>query len=127
YAQDAVLTVTVPSADVHKGPSTVTPVIGHVSRGTVLAVTRTRGSWAKVAWPDAPDGVAYIHVTTGRLGLRNPDARTPSTSARASSVLPHDPAPQPAAIPLTVAPAPRVPTARVAVSQQGGTPISHVL
>ena len=27
-AQEAVLTVTVASADVHKGPSTVTPVIG---------------------------------------------------------------------------------------------------
>jgi hypothetical protein len=48
-AQDAVLTVTVLSADVHKGPSTVTPVIGHVSRGTVLPVSRNLGSWAKVA------------------------------------------------------------------------------
>jgi len=48
-AQEAVLTVTVASADVHKGPSTVTPVIGHVSRGTVLPVSRNLGSWARVA------------------------------------------------------------------------------
>ena len=41
-AQDTVLTVDVPSADVHKGPSTVTPVIGHVPRGTVIPLF---GNW----------------------------------------------------------------------------------
>ena len=129
HAQDAVLTVTVPSADVHKGPSTVTPVIGHVSSGTVLSVTRNLGSWAKVAWPDAPDGVAYLHVSTGRLGLRNTDARAASTPSRASSVPTGEPAFAPAPVPLTVTPAaPRVPTTRVAVSsEQGGNPISHIL
>ena len=74
-AQDAVLTVTVLSADVHKGPSTVTPVIGHVSRGTVLPVSRNLGSWVKVAWPDAPEGVGYVHVTMGRVGPPNAGAR----------------------------------------------------
>ena len=34
-AQEAVLTVTAQSADIYKGPSNVTPVIGHVARGTV--------------------------------------------------------------------------------------------
>src|SRR4051812_10256291 len=63
HAQDTVLTVTVSSADVHKGPSTVTPIIGHVSRGTVLTVARNLGSWAKVSWPNAADGVGYVHVT----------------------------------------------------------------
>jgi len=127
HAQDTVLTVTVPSAEVHKGPSTVSPVIGHVSRGTVLSVTRNLGSWAKVAWPDAPDGVAYLHVTTGRLGLRNTDARAAGTPSRASSVPTGDPAFPQAPVPLTVTPAaPRVPTAPVAVSsEQGGT--RHVL
>jgi hypothetical protein len=127
HAQDTVLTVTVPSADVHKGPSTVTPIIGHVSRGTVLSVTRNLGSWAKVAWPDAPDGVAYLHVTTGRLGLRNTDARAASTSSRASSAPTGEPAFAPAPVPLTQTPAaPRVSSAPVAVSsEQGGT--RHVL
>ena len=35
YAQDAVLTVTVPSAEVYQAPSNVTPVIGHLPRGTM--------------------------------------------------------------------------------------------
>ena len=85
HAQDAVLTVTVLSADVHKGPSTVTPVIGHVSRGTVLPVSRNLGSWVKVAWPDAPEGVAYVHVTMGRLGPSNGDAPAAKPSPRTSS------------------------------------------
>ena len=83
-AQDTVLTVTVPSADVYKGPSTVTPVIGHVSRGTVLPVSRNLGSWVKIAWPDAPDGVGYVHVTMGRLGPPSADASAAKTSARTS-------------------------------------------
>ena len=66
-AQDTVFTVTVPSADVYKGPTTVTPVVGRAPRGTVLPVSRNLGSWAKVAWPDAPDGVGYVHLTMGRL------------------------------------------------------------
>jgi len=66
-AQDTVLTVTAASADVYKGPTTVTPVIGHAKRGAVLPVTRNLGSWAKVAWPDAPDGIGYVHLTMGRL------------------------------------------------------------
>ena len=69
-AQDTVLTVTVPSADVYKGPTTVTPVIGRAPRGTVLPVTRNLGSWAKVAWPDAPDGVGYVHVSMGTIAQR---------------------------------------------------------
>ena len=85
-AQDAVLTVTVQSADVHKGPSTVTPVIGHVSRGTVLLVSRNLGSWAKVGWPDAPEGVGYVHVTMGRLGPSNADASAAAMSPPTSSV-----------------------------------------
>jgi hypothetical protein len=67
-AQDSAFTVTVPSADVHAGPSTVNPVIGHVSQGTVLSVSRNLGSWIRIPWPDAPDGIGYVHVTMGRLG-----------------------------------------------------------
>jgi hypothetical protein len=85
YAQDTALTVNVPSADVYKGPSTVTPVIGHVSRGTVLPISRNLGSWVKVDWPDAPDGVGYVHVTMGRVGPPSLDAPVRGVSPRASS------------------------------------------
>jgi hypothetical protein len=95
-AQDAVLTVNVPSADVYKGPTTVTPVIGHVSRGTVLPISRNLGSWVKIAWPDAPDGIGYVHVTMGRLGPPNADAPVRNASPRASSA----PAPVTRTIPL---------------------------
>jgi len=67
-AQETALTVSVPSADVHKGPSTVTPVIGHASRGTVLPVSQNLGSWVKVPWPAVPEGIGYEHVTAGRVG-----------------------------------------------------------
>ena len=119
-AQDAALTVTVQSADVHKGPSTVTPVIGHVSRGTVLPVSRNLGSWVKVAWPDAPEGVAYVHVTMGRVGPYNGVAPAANMSPRTSSA--------PAS--ATSAPAPTMttspPVSRTAVSGEiGDTPITH--
>jgi hypothetical protein len=118
-AQDTVLSVTVPSADVHKGPSTVTPVIGHVSRGTVLPVSRNLGSWAKVAWPDAPDGIGYVHVTMGRLGpssaaaAANMPARTSSAPASATTIVP----------PVTRKPA----SDRMAVrGELSNTPITHI-
>src|SRR5262249_12799715 len=72
-------TVNVTSADVHKGPSTVTPIIGHVSRGTVLAISRNLGSWLKVPWPQGQDGVGYVHVSMGRITA--PIAATPSGAA----------------------------------------------
>ena len=66
-AQETVLRVSVPSADVHKGPSVVTPVIGQAARGTALTVSQNLGSWVKVPWPAAPDGVGYVHVTMGQF------------------------------------------------------------
>jgi hypothetical protein len=121
-AQDAVLTVTVLSADVHKGPSTATPVIGHVPRGAVLPVSRNLGSWAKVAWPDAPDGVGYVHVTMGRLGPSSTDAsaantppRTSSAPASATSAPPSAPS-APASATTTIPPVTRRPAGqRIAV------------
>ncbi len=95
-AQDTVLTVNVPSADVYKGPTTVTPVIGHVSRGTVLPISRNLGSWVKIAWPDAPDGVGYVHVTMGRVGPPSADAPVRNVSPAVSSTS----APVTATIPL---------------------------
>ena len=84
-AQDTVLTVTVPSADVYKGPSNVTPVIGHVPRGTVLNVSRNLGGWVKIAWPDAQDGLGYVRASMGRVGA--PDAGVRGTGYFAGSGL----------------------------------------
>jgi len=70
-AQASVLTVNTASADVYKSPSTGSPVIGHLPRGTVLAVTRELGSWVKVSWPGAQD-VGYVHMSMGSLGRGSP-------------------------------------------------------
>ena len=117
-AQDTVFTVTAPSAEVYKGPTTVTPVIGRAARGTVLPVSRNLGSWAKVAWPDAPDGVGYVHLTMGRLASSKAEAtaapRAPTVRDAAATAMPR---------PV----APRVPRDQVAVIDQStGKPISHI-
>lgn len=66
-AQDAHFTVTNITADVHKSPSTGAPVIGKAASGEVFTVTRELGSWVKISWPAAEDGVGYLHVSWGRL------------------------------------------------------------
>jgi hypothetical protein len=124
-AQNTALTVTVPSADVYKGPSTVTPVIGHVARGIVLPVSRNLGSWVKIAWPDAPDGVGYVHVTMGRLASSNGAAPAPGTPSRTPSVSVPAPATTTIRMPPPAAPTPARP--RIAVRDQlTGAPISHI-
>jgi hypothetical protein len=126
HAQDTVLTVTVLSADVHKGPSTVTPIIGHASRGTVLPVARNLGSWAKVPWPDAPDGVGYVHVTMGRLSPPDADAAPAATA----STRPPEPGSTP--IPMattTITPRPRTSGGERVVlrGEHDSTSISHTV
>lgn len=124
YAQDATLTVTVPSADVHKGPGIGTPVIGHVSRGAALPIVRNLGSWVRIPWPGAADGVGYVHVTMGRLSETAPaPSATPTRSASASM-----PRSQEASTPAATPPRPRTPgEPRVGVQgAQGVTSISHV-
>jgi hypothetical protein len=120
-AQDAALTITVASADVHKGPSTVTPVIGHVSGGRVLPVVRNLGSWVRIDWPGVPDGVGYVHVTMGRLG--------PSTGDASSKSLPSMPAPTAASAPAAapMPPANRRPVERMAVRGDiDDPPVTHI-
>jgi hypothetical protein len=132
YAQDATLTITVASAEVHKGPSTVTPVIGHVARGATEPVLRNLGSWVRIPWPSAPDGVAYVHATMGRLSGNVPAPSALPTSPTAMPTTPA-PAPMPAAPPTPAAAAkqssPRTPDRPVVGVQgaQGTTSISHVL
>jgi hypothetical protein len=67
YAQTTQFTVAVESAAVYKSPSTGSPIIGKAPRGMVLQVTRELGSWVRVPWPKAEDGVAYVHVSTGSI------------------------------------------------------------
>ena len=50
-AQEQEITITTAAANVHKGPSTGSPVIGTVPHGTVLEVTRNLGDWVKVRFP----------------------------------------------------------------------------
>jgi hypothetical protein len=119
HAQDdTVLTVTAPSADVYKAPSNVTPIVGHASRGAVLPVSRNLGSWVKVAWPAAPDGVGYVHVTMGHLGPAGGAAPAASVPPRATSTAAAAPIP-----PARAAAPPRA-AARPAVTK---TPESHLL
>jgi hypothetical protein len=66
-AQSTVFTVNEASASVHLGPSTVNPVIGTAPHGAVLEVTRELGSWVKIVWPAAEDGVGYVHVSMGSI------------------------------------------------------------
>jgi hypothetical protein len=66
-AQTTQFTVSVVRANVRNGPSTASQVIGTASRGKVFKVTRELGSWVRISWPVAEDGVGYIHVSTGSL------------------------------------------------------------
>jgi hypothetical protein len=85
HAQDTVFTVTVPTASVYKGPSNVTPVIGRVSGGTELTVSRDLGGWVKVAWPAAEDGIGYVRMSMGRIGGPEAGASATNASPRPSS------------------------------------------
>jgi hypothetical protein len=66
-AQAIVFTVNDAPAEIHKGPSTVNPVIGTAPHGAVLEVTRELGSWVRIVWPAAEDGVGYVHVSSGSI------------------------------------------------------------
>ena len=126
-AQEALFTVTVPSADVYKGPTNITPVIGHAARGTVLPVTRNLGSWAKVAWPDAPDGIGYVHLTMGRLAPAKAEPAA-STAARPSS--PNAARTTNTAGPsagMSPSPARQLPRDQMVVTDSTGATISHML
>lgn len=121
-AQDVVFTVTADTADLYKGPTTVTPVIGHVKRGAVLPVTRNLGSWVRIPWPAAEDGVAYVHVTTGRIGPRKPEAATSQRSSRTTTVAsPAASSAAPVSPTVTAPPAAPAPPAATNVAQPTDT------
>ena len=66
-AQSPRFTVSTPSAEVHRSPSTGSPVIGKAPRGSAFDVTRELGSWVRIPWPEAEDGNGYLHVTWGTI------------------------------------------------------------
>jgi hypothetical protein len=70
FAQGAEFTVSVQSAVVRKAPSTGSPIVGQAPRGAVLEVARDIGAWAKVAWPEAPEGFGYVHMSMGKISER---------------------------------------------------------
>ena len=71
------------SAEVHKSPSTASPVIGKAPRGAVLEVRRNLGSWVEVPWPNGGTGVAFVHVNTGTI---KPRVASPASSDAQSAV-----------------------------------------
>jgi len=121
HAQDTMLTVTVQSADVHKGPSTGSPVIGHAAKGVALPVVRNLGSWLEVAW-QVPEGIGYVHTTTGRLNSPSGTAPATASSSRMSSATPA-PVPMSTAQRTPASTGDRLPPS----GQTGGSRISHVV
>jgi hypothetical protein len=85
--QGAEFTVGVEAAAVRTSPSVGSPIIGHAARGAVLEVTRDIGAWVKIAWPDAADGVGYIHQSMGKV------SRSATMEQRLTPAPPAAPAP----------------------------------
>ena len=89
HAQNTHFTVSAASASVYKAPTNVSPVIGEAKQGATLVVTRDVGSWVKVAWSQAPDGVGYVRKNAGAMGGLGPvvpvTAAAPATKAAASA------------------------------------------
>lgn len=85
FAQGVTFTVSASSANVYNGPSTGSVVIGQAQRGAVLEITRELGSWVKVVWPRATDGVGYVHVSNGSIarGAPGPGSRPAAATVAA--------------------------------------------
>lgn len=130
-AQTVKLTVTAPSADVHKFASIGSPIIGRAPRGTVLEVTRELGSWVRISWPGGEDGAAFMHVSRGTLTRGTTpevgrNAASPSSGPRSGSAAPttsaRGQAPRTSPTPQPTRPAPAQQTRQVYI-----TPATHVV
>jgi hypothetical protein len=94
HAQGTHFTVSAASASVYKAPTNVSPVIGEAKQGATLEVTRDVGSWVKVTWAKAPDGVGYVRKTAGTMGSLGPAvAAAPSPGASRAASVAGSPAP----------------------------------
>jgi uncharacterized protein YraI len=121
FAQNTTFTVTTDSANVHKGPSTGSAVVGTAPRGAVLQVNRELGSWVKVSWPRAQDGAGYMNVSWGTIARRAvPASMRPGIASAA---------PQPRSTATTAVPAvsPRPVEQPPAMRPVYVTPASHRL
>ncbi len=96
-AQSTDFTVSVQSAAVRKAPSTGSPTVGQAPRGAVLEVTRDLGAWVKVAWPEAPEGIGYVHQTMGKIAQRA------TREERLATAFASLPPPEPVDMPLLTA------------------------
>jgi hypothetical protein len=121
-AQSTLFTVNVVSADIYKGPSTGSPVIGHTQRGAAFDVTRELGSWVKIAWPEAADGIGYLHVTTG--SVTRPNAPGQQASLTSGRTEPRSASPQPTSLRGGSAAALEQPTLKRPVYV---TPATHII
>ena len=119
FAQDATITVTANSADVYKSPSTGSPVVGHAARGAQLPVTRELGSWVRVAWPPAPDGIGFVHVSMGRVANAKPPEEVRAAAGDAVKAIPEKTA--------ALAPASATATRQALSHPRPATPVPHLL
>jgi len=84
-AQVQHFTVSTPSASIYKAPTNVSPVIGEATQGATLEVTRDVGSWVKVTWSKAPDGVGYIRKSAGTVSVLGPAVPVAAASTVAAA------------------------------------------
>ena len=123
-AQEPEITITAASANVHKGPSTGSPVIGKVPHGTVLEVTRNVGDWVKVTWTDVPDSVGYVHLSGAVLHARGASPRAvPAGRSTEALARPRTSMPAPRTAPGTPRAAEDAVRTRTAVLH--AEPVSH--
>jgi len=98
-AQTMAIKVSVASADVHKFPSLGSPIIGRAERGAIIDVTRELGDWVRVSWPEAEDGVGYMHLSVGAMTSSAYVRESVGAVARSSTKPQEAPSPQAAATP----------------------------
>jgi len=131
-AQSPEFTIGSEPAEVHKSPSTGSPVIGRAPRGAVLPVTRELGSWVRISWPAGDDGVGYLHVSTGSMAHSSlpvsrqtaaappaPIAQRAPIAARPAQVARPAPTPRPAQAPRPAPEAPAPPPTGVQGQRTG--------
>jgi cell division septation protein DedD len=85
YAQETLFTVTVTFANIHAGPSIDSWIIAEAPRGGSFKVTREVESWVAIAWPDARDGVGYLHSSWGTLSRVAPLTGAPPDPIQAEA------------------------------------------
>jgi len=123
HAQNTHFIVSTPSASVYKAPTNVSPVVGEAKQGATLEVNRDVGSWVKVAWSNAPDGVGYIRKSAGTMGALGPAVPAASATKAAAAAPASASAPRAASaqgVPVVRSQPAAVPTGYVAPTHRFG-------